>query len=294
MADFQGRIIRGVGGFYYVPDPQGRLIECRARGGLRQQDIRPLVGDEAQVLLTREDPEKGRIEGLLPRKNILIRPAVANVDQALILVTAARPPFHPGLLDRFLVWMAFQQVPAIIGIGKKDLGDETRIREIQKIYEGAGYPVCSFSAKTGEGLPELETWLAGKTTVLAGASGVGKSTLLNRLVPQAEMETGGLSVKGGRGRHTTRHAELFPLGGHGFLCDTPGFSALELPDMEARELADCFPEYGALKGCAFRDCLHHGEKGCVARQAAEKGLILPSRQENYETMLAEILNRRKY
>ncbi len=291
----QGKIIRGVGGFYYVHDGNETVIECRARGGFRRQELKPLVGDNVEILLTEEDPGCGRIETVFSRKNELIRPAVANVDQALIIVAARHPAFHPGLLDRFLLWMAVQDVPVIVGISKTDLDKDGKEAEIRSIYRDAGVRICSFSSETGAGLEDLKALLRGTTTVLAGASGVGKSTLLNALLPQAAMETGTLSEKLGRGRHTTRHAEIFCWEKESFLCDTPGFTALELPPMEAEELKNCFAEFAPYEvDCAFRDCLHDKETNCGVKAALAAGRIAPSRYESYTKFLEECRQRKKY
>ncbi len=291
----RGKIVKGIGGFYYVHDGKSMLVECRARGGFRNRDQKPLVGDDVLFSLTEEDPGSGRIDELLPRRSELIRPAVANADQALIIVSVQKPAFHPGLLDRFLLWMNWQALPVIIGIGKTDLDEEDKEPAIRRIYEGAGCRVCSFSAKTGRGLEELKEALREKTTVLAGASGVGKSTLLNALMPEAAMETGELSKKLGRGRHTTRHAEIFCWAPDSFLCDTPGFSSLDLPPIEADQLRHCFAEFEeAGTRCAFRDCLHSREKGCAVRAAAEAGSIPESRYESYLRFLEELKARKPY
>ncbi len=276
-------------------DGRKTVVECRAKGGFRRDEIKPLVGDNVSISLTDTDPVTGRIDEIEERRNALIRPAVANVDQAMIIVSVQKPAFHPGLLDRFLLWMEWQSVPVIVGIGKMDLAKGSEAEEIRSVYEGAGCRVCSFSAKTGEGLEELRTLLHGKTTVLAGASGVGKSTLLNRFVPEAEMETGSLSRKLGRGRHTTRHSEIFCFEKDSFLCDTPGFTALELPPMEAEELKNCFAEFAPYEvDCAFRDCLHDKETNCGVKAALAAGRIAPSRYESYTKFLEECRQRKKY
>lgn len=276
-------------------DGRKTVVECRAKGGFRRDEIKPLVGDNVSISLTDTDPVTGRIDEIEERRNALIRPAVANVDQAMIIVSVQKPAFHPGLLDRFLLWMEWQSVPVIVGIGKMDLAKGSEAEEIRSVYEGAGCRVCSFSAKTGEGLEELRILLHGKTTVLAGASGVGKSTLLNRFVPEAEMETGSLSRKLGRGRHTTRHSEIFCFEKDSFLCDTPGFTALELPPMEAEELKNCFAEFAPYEAdCAFRDCLHDKETNCGVKAALAAGRIAPSRYESYTKFLEECRQRKKY
>ncbi|MBP3728708.1 MAG: ribosome small subunit-dependent GTPase A [Lachnospiraceae bacterium] len=291
----QGKIIKGIGGFYYVHDGRETVVECRARGNFRQQAVKPLVGDDVLIRLTDEDPGSGYIEQMLPRRNLLIRPAVANVDQALILISLEQPAFQPVLLDTFLIWMGWQEVPVIIGMNKADLGDKETEESIRRSYEGAGYRVCSFSAFTGQGLETLASMLRGSSTVLAGVSGVGKSTLLNRLLPEASMKTGALSRKLGRGRHTTRHSEIFCWDKDSYLCDTPGFSSLELPEMEAGQLETCYPEFEPYRAqCFFRDCLHFREKDCCVREAVQNGEIPRMRYENYCRFTEELKNRRKY
>lgn len=290
----QGIIIKGIGGFYYVSDGSGEPVECKAKGSFRNQELKPLVGDRVEFSL---DPRtgKGFIEQLMPRRNELIRPAVANMDQALILVSAKTPQFHPGLLDNFLLWMGCQGVDTLIGIGKIDLDPEEHFREIEEVYRGAGFPVLPYSARTGEGLEELRRHLTGKTTVLAGASGVGKSTLLNALIPGAAMETGELSRKLARGKHTTRHSEIFVLDQSSYLLDTPGFTSLETPELTEQEVGQYYPEF--LKegeSCRFPDCLHLKEPDCLVRARVKAGQIARSRYESYERNLEEIRSRRKY
>lgn len=290
----QGKIIKGVGGFYTVHNGIGTAAVCRARGVFRDRGEKPLVGDNVEFSLTGEPDGSGRIEKLLPRKNELIRPAVANMDQALILVSAGKPAFHPLLLDNFLLWMGMQGVPTLIGIGKCDT-DPGEARRIAGIYENTGFPVLIFSAVSGEGLEELRERLIGKTTVLAGASGVGKSTLLNRLIPEAEMETGELSERLGRGRHTTRHSEIFFLEKDSFVLDTPGFTSLDTPELEAEEVAAYYPEFALPAGeCRFPDCLHLREPDCGVKAAVRAGLIARSRYESYKRNLEDIRDRRPY
>lgn len=290
----QGKIIKGVGGFYTVHNGIGTAAVCRARGVFRDRGEKPLVGDNVEFVLTGEADGSGRIEKLLPRKNELIRPAVANMDQALILVSAGKPAFHPLLLDNFLLWMGMQNVPVLIGIGKCDLDPEEAER-IASIYEGTGYPVMIFSALSGEGLNELHARLVGKTTVLAGASGVGKSTLLNRLIPEAAMETGELSERLGRGRHTTRHSEIFFLEKDSFVLDTPGFTSLDTPELEENQVGLYYPEFTEpAKACRFPDCLHDREPDCCVKAAVRAGKIARSRYDSYKRNLEDIRSRRPY
>lgn len=291
----QGKIIKGIGGFYYVHDGKSRVVECKAKGAFRNQSVKPLVGDDVDFAVTDTLTGTGRIEKLLPRKNELIRPAVANMDQALILVSASTPAFHPGLLDNFLLWMATQDLPALIGIGKTDQDEGGKAESIAKIYRPAGFPVFLFSAKSGEGLAALRGALTGKTTVLAGASGVGKSTLLNALIPEADMETGELSKKLGRGRHTTRHSEFFFLEEDSFILDTPGFTSLDTPEMEAEDVGAYYPEFvPEAEKCRFPDCMHLKEPDCGVRLAVKEGRIPKSRYESYTRNILEIRSRRKY
>ena len=291
----QGKIVKGIGGFYYVHDGWGQVTECKAKGAFRSQSVKPMVGDNVEYVRLDEEAGTGRIERILPRKNALIRPAVSNVDQALILVSAGFPRFHPGLLDRFLIWMGCQSVPVLIGIGKTDTDTDGAWRGIAAVYEGAGYPVCSFSALSGEGLGALRACLAGRTTVLAGASGVGKSTLLNALIPEAAMETGELSARLGRGRHTTRHSEIFFLEENSFLLDTPGFTSLDVPPVEEEELELYFPEFAPYRGqCRFPDCRHLKEPDCAVKRAVEEGHIAPTRYASYCDFRTERSNAKKH
>ena len=290
----QGKIIKGIGGFYTVHDGAQTVLTCRAKGIFRNRGEKPLVGDNCEFSRIEEEEGTGRIDKLLPRKNELIRPAVANMDQALILVSAGQPAFHPLLLDNFLLWMGMQGVPTLIGIGKCDQDPDEAAR-IAAQYAGTGYPVLIFSALTGEGVPELRTALAGKTTVLAGASGVGKSTLLNALIPEAGMETGELSARLGRGRHTTRHSEIFFLEKDSFVLDTPGFTSLDTPELEISEIGGFYPEFTeASRHCRFPDCLHDREPDCGVKAAVRAGAIARSRYESYRRNLEDVRARRPY
>lgn len=288
----QGKIIKGIAGFYLV-DCGGEVLTCKARGLFRKQGEKPLVGDLAEVEAAQTSESEANIVALLPRKNRLIRPAVSNVDQALVVMAVRTPDPQFYLLDQYLVTMELQEIPAAILFTKEDL-DRGELADYRSRYEAAGYPVFSVSVENGSGLEALRTHLAGKTTVLAGPSGVGKSTLTNLLCPAANMETGELSRKNLRGKQTTRHSELFCLGENSYLLDTPGFTAVEVwGDTEAFKQA--FPEIRALEGqCRFTGCNHGAEPDCAVKAAVARGEIAASRYESYRKMAEESAERRKY
>ena len=288
----QGKIIKGIAGFYLV-DCGGEVLTCKARGLFRKRGEKPLVGDLAEVEAAQTSESEANIVTLLPRKNRLIRPAVSNVDQALVVMAVRTPDPQFYLLDQYLVTMELQEIPAAILFTKEDL-DRGELADYRSRYEAAGDPVFSVSAENGSGLEALRAHLAGKTTVLAGPSGVGKSTLTNLLCPAANMETGELSRKNLRGKQTTRHTELFCLGENSYLLDTPGFTAVEVwGDTEAFKQA--FPEIRALEGqCRFTGCNHGAEPDCAVKAAVARGEIAASRYESYRKMAEESAERRKY
>ena len=288
----QGKIIKGIAGFYLV-DCGGEVLTCKARGLFRKRGEKPLVGDLAEVEAAQTSESEANIVTLLPRKNRLIRPAVSNVDQALVVMAVRTPDPQFYLLDQYLVTMELQEIPAAILFTKEDL-DRGELADYRSRYETAGYPVFSVSAENGSGLEALRAYLAGKTTVLAGPSGVGKSTLTNLLCPAANMETGELSRKNLRGKQTTRHTELFCLGENSYLLDTPGFTAVEVwGDTETFKQA--FPEIRALEGqCRFTGCNHRAEPDCAVKAAVARGEIAASRYESYRKMAEESAERRKY
>lgn len=288
----RGKIIKGIAGFYLV-DCGGEVLTCKARGLFRKQGEKPLVGDLAEVEAAQTSESEANIVALLPRKNRLIRPAVSNVDQALVVMAVRTPDPQFYLLDQYLVTMELQEIPAAILFTKEDL-DRGELADYRSRYEAAGYPVFSVSVENGSGIEALRIHLAGKTTVLAGPSGVGKSTLTNLLCPAANMETGELSRKNLRGKQTTRHSELFCLGKNSYLLDTPGFTAVEVwGDTEAFKQA--FPEIRALEGqCRFTGCNHGAEPDCAVKAAVARGEIAASRYESYRKMAEESRERRKY
>lgn len=291
----QGKIVKGISGFYYVHVVESGIYECKAKGIFRQQKMKPLVGDDVEIDIISEEKKTGNVAAILPRKNALIRPAVANVDQALLIFAAASPNPNFNLLDRFLVMMGRQDVPVILCFNKCDLITEEQQQEIASIYEASGCKILFISAKKELGLKELQEILEGKTTTVAGPSGVGKSSLINLLAPEACMETGEISKKIERGRHTTRHAELIQLKGDGYIMDTPGFSSLYLPEMEKEELQDCYPEFAAFEPyCRFQGCSHISEPDCGVKDALSEGKIHPVRYENYCQLYGELKDRKKY
>ena len=290
-----GKIIKGIAGFYYVHDGKSDVFQCKAKGVFRKRKIKPLVGDDVEFEITDEKDKEGNITEILPRKNSLIRPAVANIDQAIVVFALMDPEPNLNLLDRFLVMMETQQIPVTICFNKADLTKAGEEEKYRAIYEPAGYDVVFISVYEKEGMDEIRKRIAGKTTVLAGPSGVGKSSLTNCLYPEAEMETGSVSEKIRRGRHTTRHSQLFFLGEKTFMMDTPGFSSMYVEDMEAGDLKEYFPEFKQYEdGCRFLGCVHVGEKICGIKEAVEGGKISRSRYDNYVLMYQELKEKRRY
>ena len=285
-----GKIIKGIAGFYYVHDGHETVYECRAKGIFRSRGIKPVVGDNVEFVVLDEEKAEGSIEEILPRKNVLVRPASANVDQALVVFAITQPEPNLNLLDRFLIMMEAQEVPVTICFNKTDLGEEDRQEEYRKTYEQAGYPVLFVSSREEVGVERIREVLRGKTTILAGPSGVGKSSLTNQILPKAVMETGSISEKIKRGKHTTRHAELFCVEENTYLCDTPGFSSMYLEDIESGALKYYFPEFEPFAdACKFQaDCVHIGEPVCGVKNALESGKLSESRYENYRILYQEL------
>ena len=273
-----GRIIRSLSGFYDVQLP-GQVVTCRGRGVLRKERVTPLTGDLVEITLERG---KGMVEAVLPRKNSFVRPAVANVDALAIFAANVNPVTEPFLIDRVAAIAGDQNVQCLICINKSDL-DEAR--QLRSIYEQAGFPVICTSAKTGQGMEQLRSFLRGKLTAFTGNSGVGKSSVLNCLSPNLALPTGEVSEKLGRGRHTTRHVELFCLGEDTYVMDTPGFSSFDTDQMDVilkENLQYAFPDFAPYIGrCQFADCSHRAEPGCFVRQAVEAGQIPPTRYDSY-------------
>lgn len=282
MADKQtGRIVRSLSGFYDVRLPDG-VITCRGRGVLRRQHITPLTGDMAEVTV---EHGKGMVEAVLPRKNSFIRPAVANVDALIIFAANVNPVTEPFLIDRVAAIAGNQNVESVLCVNKCDLDPARSLRET---YERAGFQVFPVSAVTGEGLDALRSFLQGKLTAFTGNTGVGKSSILNALCPGLELATGEVSEKLGRGRHTTRHVELYSLGDDTYVMDTPGFASFDTDQMDVilkENLQYAFPDFAPYIGhCQFADCSHRREPGCAVRAALDAGQIVPSRYESYQRL----------
>lgn len=288
-----GMIVKALSGFYYVRNEDG-LFQCRGRGNFRKRQIKPLVGD--QVEFEAENRTDGYILDVFERKNELIRPPIANVDQAILVFSALEPDFSPLLLDRFLVHIEANDLEPIIIISKTDLLNTEsykNIEEYKQQYEKIGYSVLLTSTMVLDGIDPLIPYLEGKVSVVAGQSGVGKSSLLNHLKPELDIETNQISTHLGRGKHTTRHVELLPIA-NGLVADTPGFSSLDFVNLEAEDLSACFPEMAELSsGCKFRECMHTSEPGCAVKTALEQGEINAERFEHYQQFLEEIKNQKR-
>ncbi len=290
----RGKIIKGIAGFYYVYS-QSRIYECKAKGIFRKDNRKPLVGDDVEMDVLDEEKLLGNIRELLPRQSELIRPAVANVDQTLIIFSIVKPKPNFNLLDRFLIMMGQQELPCIICFNKQDIDEAGEGTEYERIYTSCGYRTLSVSAKTGEGIAELKELLAGKTTTVAGPSGVGKSSIVNSLQTGIVMETGKISEKIERGKHTTRHSELIAVGEETYILDTPGFSSLELFNLEKEQLAQYYPEFEPEeKYCRFAGCSHVTEPVCGVKDAVKAGRISKMRYENYCLLYEELKNRKKW
>ncbi len=290
-----GKIVKGIAGFYYVYTAEFGILECKAKGIFRKDGVKPLVGDDVSVDLISEKDRTGNVSEILPRRNALVRPAVANVDQAMVIfaVKSPKPNFH--LLNRFLVVMEQQKVSTLICFNKKDLADDSETESLWKMYQASGYRILFASAAHEDGIGDILDCMAHKTTVVAGPSGVGKSSIINLLQQETHMETGSISEKIQRGRHTTRHSQLIPVSGDTFVLDTPGFTSLYINDTEEGELKDYFPEFAQYEGtCRFLGCLHDREPDCSVKKAVEAGKIERTRYEDYIYTLNELRSQKKY
>ena len=290
MMEYQGRIVKGIGGFYYVDTADG-VLECRARGIFRKEKQTPLVGDMVKISY---DPRaaSGSVDEILPRKCALLRPPVANVTQIAIVAAVANPKPNLYLLDKLIAAAEHEGIEPILCWNKADLKCADAYAEI---YRSAGFTTLFLSAETGENVPQLKELLRDQITVFAGNSGVGKSSLLNRIFEREAFATGAVSQRVERGKHTTRHTELAQIPGGGYIMDTPGFSSLGLFDLEKEDLASFYPEFAEYeKYCRFGGCSHIAEPVCGVREAVEEGHISKMRYDNYRQFYEELKARKKY
>ncbi|WP_160040921.1 MULTISPECIES: ribosome small subunit-dependent GTPase A [Paenibacillus] len=300
----EGVIVKALSGYYYVKPLEngmaasgdGDAIQCRARGIFKKKGVTPLVGDH--ILYSHTENGEGVVDEILPRRSELIRPPVANVDLAVLVFSVREPDLNLQLLDKFLVHIEHAGLDTVICLTKQDLleggAGEDPVALVQSLYENIGYQVIVSSSRLGLGTELLTERLKGQISVFSGQSGVGKSSLLNRLVPGLELETSAISMRLGRGKHTTRHVELIELPGGGFVADTPGFSQLDFLELGVEELSTCFREFASYaEACKFRGCSHTHEPGCKVREAAEAGKIAASRYEHYVQFLNEMKDKKR-
>lgn len=291
----QGKIIKGIAGFYYVYVSEAGVYECKAKGVFRNKKIKPLVGDNVLIDIISDSEHTGNITDILQRKNELIRPAVANIDQAMIVFASLSPEPNFNLLSRFLVMMEYNRIDTVICFNKTDQVDNCILDKMIKDFSGCGSRIITSSVTENKGIDEIREVLQNKTTALAGPSGVGKSSILNSVFPEAETRTGEISEKINRGKHTTRHTEIFNITGDTFVLDTPGFTSLDYDVVEDKDLRFYFNEFTEYEGkCRFNGCVHVNEPDCAVKAAVIEGRISELRYKIYTDMYNELKNKRKY
>lgn len=289
----KGTILKGIGGFYYVDTTEG-LYECRARGIFRKKKITPCVGDKVTISITDKENLKGMVDKIEKRKNQLIRPFISNISKVVIAFAIKEPNPNLSLLDRFIIFAEKEGLDILIAFTKIDLDTTGEFEKIREIYEPTGYQIVPVSCETGENINVIEEALKNNVTVFAGPSGVGKSSMLNIINPEFKLKTGVISEKLSRGKHTTRHAELFKLESGAIVADTPGFSSLSLDEFEFDEIRYYFAEFDNYNDCKFGNkCLHIKEPNCGVKKAVEEGQISKVRYDSYIQLIEEIKNSRK-
>ena len=287
--------MKGIAGFYYVHVPEMGTYECKAKGIFRKDNKKPLVGDDVELQILDEQAMLGNIEIILPRKNALIRPAVANIDQAMVIFSIIKPEPSFNLLDRFLITMKNQQIPCTICFNKEDIASVHEKEELVRAYGSCGSKLLFASAKEESGINEIKKYLKGKTTTVAGPSGVGKSSIINCLQMGVCMETGEISNKIDRGKHTTRHSQLIAIERDTYIMDTPGFSSLSINEIEKNELCRYYPEFMQYEAnCRFQGCAHIHEPVCGVKEALREGKISQTRYDNYCVLYEELNDKRRY
>ena len=297
----KGKIVKGISGFYYVDTADGNIYECKAKGVFRSLGLKPLVGDDVNIDIIDEEKKIGNVTEVFPRKNQLLRPPVANVDQAVIVFAIVKPNPSYNLLDRFLIMMRQQDLPVVICFNKQDIATKEEQDARMDAYEKCGYKVMFISVAENTGIDDLKEVLRGKTSVVAGPSGVGKSSLLNLLHPEGDRQTGELSRKIDRGKNTTRHSELFFVpalsdeNDHTFVMDTPGFTSLEMRDVTTDTLQNYYPEFAEFEPeCKFGGCSHITEPVCGVKMAVDRGDIARERYDNYCLLYEELKGQKQY
>lgn len=294
----EGQVVKAISGFYYIKDATGEVYQTRARGVFRKDGVNPLVGD--YVYFESDNPTEGTLTEVKARKNELSRPPIANVDVGVVVSSVIEPDFSTQLLDRFLVTLEHKNIAPIIYVSKMDLADDAAKEEMvnyKETYEKIGYPFITVNIEEVDDLKgqlkaTFKDYFTDKLVVFIGQSGAGKSTLLNYLNPDLNLKTAETSKALGRGKHTTRHVELFPLLG-GLSADTPGYSAMSFLEIEAEEISECFPEMRKIsKNCRFRGCFHQNEPNCAVKKAVQEGEIAETRYENYLQILKEVQERK--